>query len=86
MRKTIVLTQHAKDRWQERIGRGSIFRSIRRARRAGPDLQRRINAGEGLTALVDRRKKALFLVEEQGQMRCVVTVLKFDHQCERARR
>lgn len=74
----LVVTNHAAARWSQRGRGGSLERSIRKARRVGPEMRKLYRTLYNV--YLNRRDRVAFIVDERDKTLHVVTVLEYrDH-------
>lgn len=86
MRPPYYVTAHARERWAERVGRGCILRSLRRAQPPGPEMLARVATSRffcaDVLALFDRKRSAVFICRDQDGRRNVLTVITVPQKWE----
>lgn len=71
----VVVTAHAAARWLQR-GRGrTLERAIRKARRAGPEHQKRFHTLYNV--YINRKDRVAFIVDDRDGRLVVVTVMPY---------
>lgn len=86
MKRPYFVTAHARERWAERVGRGCIQRSLRRAALPGPELVSRVTLSPqqfgDVLLLWDRKLRVVFVCRDQDQQRRVLTVIRVPKKWE----
>lgn len=86
MKLLVQITAHARERWAERVGRGCIWRSLRRAAPPGPELLSGIATnhqdGTGVVILYDRKMRVAFICRDQDRLRRILTVIRLPARWE----